>query len=164
MGSWNWIIDWYTMTSWHGDPFRVTGLLWGESLVNSPQSPVMQTFYIAFDISLKLLNKQSSCWRFETSWRSRDVTVLTIRENDMFSPFAILITNLRLLWLYRYFTWQPFVIYSQIWTKVIHDDVIKWKHFPRYWPFVRGIHRSRGIHRTKASDAQLWWFLWSAPE
>ena len=24
----------------------------------------------------------------------------------------------------------------------IHDDVIKWKHFPRYWPFVRGINRS----------------------
>ena len=23
-----------------------------------------------------------------------------------------------------------------------HDDVIKWKHFPRYWPFLRGIHRS----------------------
>ena len=22
-----------------------------------------------------------------------------------------------------------------------NDDVIKWKHFPRYWPFVRGIHR-----------------------
>ena len=22
-----------------------------------------------------------------------------------------------------------------------HDDVIKWKYFPRYWPFVRGIHR-----------------------
>ena len=21
-----------------------------------------------------------------------------------------------------------------------HGDVIKWKHFPRYWPFVRGIH------------------------
>ena len=25
-----------------------------------------------------------------------------------------------------------------------HDNVIKWKHFPRYWPFVRGIHRSWG--------------------
>ena len=24
---------------------------------------------------------------------------------------------------------------------IFHDDVIKWKHFPRYWPFVRGIHR-----------------------
>ena len=23
-----------------------------------------------------------------------------------------------------------------------HDDVIKWKHCPRYWSFVRGIHRS----------------------
>ena len=22
-----------------------------------------------------------------------------------------------------------------------HDDVIKWKHFPLYWSFVRGIHR-----------------------
>ena len=22
-----------------------------------------------------------------------------------------------------------------------HGDVIKWKHFPRYWPFVLGIHR-----------------------
>ena len=26
--------------------------------------------------------------------------------------------------------------------KIPHDDVIKWKHFLRYWPFVRGIHRS----------------------
>ena len=24
----------------------------------------------------------------------------------------------------------------------LHDDVIKRKHFPRYWPLVRGIHRS----------------------
>ena len=23
-----------------------------------------------------------------------------------------------------------------------HDDVITWKHFPRYWPFVWRIHRS----------------------
>ena len=23
----------------------------------------------------------------------------------------------------------------------VHDDVIKWKYFPCYWPFVRGIHR-----------------------
>ena len=24
----------------------------------------------------------------------------------------------------------------------LHDDVIEWEHFPRYWPFVRGIHQS----------------------
>ena len=23
-----------------------------------------------------------------------------------------------------------------------HDDVVKWKHFPCHWPFVRGIHRA----------------------
>ena len=30
------------------------------------------------------------------------------------------------------------------WHPNYHDseDVIKWKHFPRYWSFVRGIHRS----------------------
>ena len=40
----------------------------------------------------------------------------------------------------------------------------KWKHFPRYWPVVRGIHRSRWIPHTKASDAEFWCFLWSASE
>ena len=42
---------------------------------------------------------------------------------------------------------------------VQHDDVIKWKHFLRYWPFVQGIHRSWWIPRTKASDAELWFFF-----
>ena len=34
-------------------------------------------------------------------------------------------------------TFPPWVQGKQM----VHDDVIKWKHFPRYWPFVRGIHR-----------------------
>ena len=29
----------------------------------------------------------------------------------------------------------------ELW-QAYHDDVIQWKHFPRYWPFERGIHRS----------------------
>ena len=43
-----------------------------------------------------------------------------------------------------------------------YDGVIKWKHFPRYWPFVRGIHRSsvnyahkdqwRGVNNSEADD------------
>ena len=40
----------------------------------------------------------------------------------------------------------------------------KCKHFPRDWPFVRGIHRSEVGSLTKASDAGLRSFLWSAPE
>ena len=30
-----------------------------------------------------------------------------------------------------------------------HDDVIKWKHFPRHCPFVRGIYRSTVISSHK---------------
>ena len=45
-----------------------------------------------------------------------------------------------------------------------HGDVIEWKHFPRYWPFVRGIHRSPLNSPYKACDAELWCFLWSASE
>ena len=29
--------------------------------------------------------------------------------------------------------------HSPVWK--LHDDVIKWKHFPFYWPFVQGIHQ-----------------------
>ena len=42
---------------------------------------------------------------------------------------------------------------------LFHDDVTKWKHFLRNWSFVRGIHRSRWIPHTKASDAELWFFF-----
>ena len=31
----------------------------------------------------------------------------------------------------------------------LHDDVIKWKHFPRNWPCVWGIHRSPVISPHK---------------
>ena len=58
----------------------------------------------------------------------------------------------------------------------LHDDVIKWKHFPRYWPFVRGIHRSpvnsphkghwRGalifvylrLNKRLSKQSRRWWF------
>ena len=43
----------------------------------------------------------------------------------------------------------------------VHDDVTKWKPFPRYWPFCEW---NPPVILTKASDAELWCFLWSAPE
>ena len=65
---------------------------------------------------------------------------------------------------------------SRIWTchrknthllAEMHDDVIKWKHFPRYWPFVRGIYRSQrpvtqsfdvflDLHLNKRLSKQSW--------
>ena len=44
---------------------------------------------------------------------------------------------------------------GSIWQYIDHDDVIKWKHFPRYWSFVRGIHRSpvNSPHKGQWRDA-----------
>ena len=50
-----------------------------------------------------------------------------------------------------------------IYYRSVHYDVFKWIHFPRYWPFVRGIHRSPVDSLTKSSDEEIWGFLWSAP-
>ena len=38
-----------------------------------------------------------------------------------------------------------------------HDDVIKWKHLPCYWSFVRGIHRSPvdSLHKGKRRGALM---------
>ena len=40
----------------------------------------------------------------------------------------------------RKLLWSCHDVPEQTWWN--YDDVIKWKHFPRYWPFVRGIRRS----------------------
>ena len=43
-----------------------------------------------------------------------------------------------------------------------HDNVIKWKHFPRYWPFVRGIHRSpvNSPHKRQWRGALMLSLIW----
>ena len=41
---------------------------------------------------------------------------------------------------FRYIRASESLIHRITWCT--HDDVIKWKHFPRNWPFVREIHRS----------------------
>ena len=49
-----------------------------------------------------------------------------------------------LQWFFKlWLRWMPlFVTSISSYLDISHDDVIKWKHFPRYWPFVWGIHRS----------------------
>ena len=45
---------------------------------------------------------------------------------------------------------------------VHHDDVIKWKHFPRYWPFVWGIHRLpvNSPHKGQWRGALIFSLIW----
>ena len=42
---------------------------------------------------------------------------------------------------------------------MLHNDVIKWKPFPRYWPLRRESIGHQWIPFTKASDAELWLFF-----
>ena len=44
-----------------------------------------------------------------------------------------------------------------------HDDVIKWKHVPRYWPFVWGIHRSpvNSPHKGQWRWALMFSLIWA---
>ena len=46
-------------------------------------------------------------------------------------------------------------------TKHLHGDIVKWKHFPRYWPFVRGIHRSAfsSPHKGQWREALMFSFI-----
>ena len=39
----------------------------------------------------------------------------------------------------------------------VHDYVIKWKHFPHYWPLVQGIHRSpvNSLHKGQWGEALM---------
>ena len=45
-----------------------------------------------------------------------------------------------------------------------HDDVIKWENFSRSGPLWGESTGHRRIPFTKASDAELWCFLWYPPE
>ena len=56
---------------------------------------------------------------------------LNITESYILYTFAMYLSTSKLCWITTGFNMQRH-----------HNDVIKWKHFQRYWPFVRGIHRS----------------------
>ena len=62
--------------------------------------------------------------------------LLTRQKRDLCSTTQILCTWFELWFLLLRLSTNSFTKFP------VRDDVIKWKHFPRYWPFARGIHRS----------------------
>ena len=42
------------------------------------------------------------------------------------------------------------------WAVCLHDDVIKWKNFPRYWPFVRGLSKEWRRRWFETPSPSLW--------
>ena len=61
-------------------------------------------------------------WHNGTRWFPQDIYIMA--RLAFFSVTLLIVVSRGLQW------------------NMHHDDVIKWKHFPRYWLFVRGIHRS----------------------
>ena len=130
-------------TPWHENAFCITGPLWGESLGSTHKSSAMRALMIY------LLLAWMSCWT--NSRRTGDLRHHE-RQYNVYSISHELWTQVScaLFW-FGY----NLSIYWTLYSFHPHNDVIKWKHFPRYWSFVRGIHRSRWIRCTKASDTEL---------
>ena len=164
------------LTLREGNPPVTSGL--------SSQRVAMRTVDIFFHV--ELLNKQSSCPAMESPRRSGDVAICVLvliiavpglkeqlRDYDALSA-RLDATNERLNGMVDSIRSQIAFLKRQVaearkqveYIQVVffHDNVIKWKHFPRYWPFVRGIHRSpvNSPHKGQWRGALM--FLWSAPE
>ena len=127
----SWVYHWYIisfiMTSSTENIFRVNGPLCGNSPVTGQRSPARRSFDVFFDLRPK---------GWVNNWDAGDLR-RHCAHYDVTVKFWSTVNSL--------FLWRQcneHVIYTLFLWKQCHDDVIKWKHFPRYWPFVRGIHRS----------------------
>ena len=78
------------------------------------------------------------CFFFQ-SGHHRQYTVYHITHVDDFMYCELLGLYYQFLWIQVLLLHRAMFLYKD---HLSHDDVIKCKHFPRYWPFVRGIHRS----------------------
>ena len=82
-------------------------------------------------------------------WIPDDTAYLTLTDELWGVSFVKIFEKIDRVITVRY-SWTPHrrgcdfkcVSSNTTWGLMPHDDVIRWKHFPRYWPFVRGIHRS----------------------
>ena len=77
----------------------------------------------------------------------RALTIWDVRKRDVQSSLAMF----------------PFTTIPHGWTVSLpetHDDVIKWKHFPRYWPFVRSFDVFFDPRLNELLSKQSWgrWF------
>ena len=121
------------------------------------QRPVTRSFDVYFDLRPdKRLSKQSWGWWFETLshslWRHRNVQcrLRVGHDKEQYMPWNM-------------HTISAFLFFCHL-VKVMAWWRHKMEYCPHYWPFLRGIHRSRWIPLTKAGDGELWCFRWSTPQ
>ena len=130
----------HMMTSSNGNIFRVTGGF------PSP-SPVTWSFDVFLDLRLNnRLSKQSWGWWFETPsrplWRHCNVG-----------------DNMAKIWISRYAIFQAVLYFAEHMITSWNGNI-----FRVTGPLWGESIGHRWIPQTQSSDAELWCFLWSAPE
>ena len=118
-------------------------------------------------------SRLNMCWNTSTYFHGDyKVTVTKHVRHDVSNHWRLCLINILfwLIWKNQISTvWAPCEgnppkigrVLSK-WT--VHDDVIKWNYFPGNWFLWLEFTGYRWIPLTKASDAELWCFLWSEPE
>ena len=91
-----------------------------------------KTHDILIKVQMKFQNKFQN--RFHMEFHKKCNFLWNIASNSQYTQLLTHWSCVFLALTHRY----EVVVGKSTW----HDDVIEWKHFPRYWPFVRGIHRS----------------------
>ena len=102
----------------------------------------------SFPMSLQTIH---TWWLWKWMWKSLQVLII-------FQPkFWQLIGAAPLVGVLFNLIYLSFEEYAHPEMLDFHEDVIKWKHFLRYWPFVRGIHRSsvNSPHKGQWSGASM---------
>ena len=85
------------------------------------------TYYLFCSLNLISNTSDNSLCKFVTTGQ-------LINRIDLNAQLLVL------FWFGNISFWYVYVEYTRVFLS--HYDVIKWKHFPPYWPFVRRIHRS----------------------
>ena len=115
------------VTSSYENALRITGPLWWET---PHKVPIIRCSVLLVPQAVEQQIELPVIWDAMTGMcRHCDVIL-----DENIKPWTFWI-----FWEYIYVYIYAVVL---IWFLHTHDDVIKWKHFPRYWPFVCGIHRS----------------------
>ena len=114
------------MAIYEGSPPVIFGLLY--------KVEIIRNFDDFFGESLNnLLNKQPYCQWFETLWRTCCVILMWNLIKTILYEYLITLSGTKNEMKYSHGIDVMCII-----KKLSHDDIIEWKHFPRYWPFVGG--------------------------
>ena len=80
---------------------------------------------------LKNFSFTEYCWKFFLINNSKLILPM-LKAISLKTPWSFVFYVV--IYMYMIFLWAV--------KACMFHDVVKWKHFPRYWPFVRGIHQS----------------------